>query len=153
MTRREFTIGISTLSRPVSATCAVCEEIVSVGIGFNAVAASGPGAGHSPWLHDVCAERYRAGVSEQLAKLRDGWPDDHHAEFLIELILEGSADVTVDQESYDEAMKFVSLAYARSSMILFADEDEEEPPQPTPTALASGQIEQEIREEEARHGR
>lgn len=155
--RREFKIGISALLWKVRAVCAVCEETVEPEGGFNAVATSGPGthSGHS-WLHDTCAERYRSGVAEQLTKLRQGWPDGEHAEFLSELILEGAEDVTVDQDGYGELLDFAHLVFGQASRILFDgdddyepdDEEEEQPTRPSPSALRSGQIEKEVQAEE-----
>lgn len=161
--RRAFTVGINALLWKVRAVCAVCEETVELEAGFNAVATSGPGthSGHS-CLHDSCAERHRAGISEQLAKLRQSWPDGEYAEFLMELLLEGAEDVMVGREAYGEVLDFVHLVFGQASRLLFdgdedyePDDEEEEPPDPhpTPATLRSGQIEKEVREEENQYDR
>lgn len=162
--RREFDIGINALLRKVRATCPICEQTTEPEPGFHAVATSGPGVGYCDWLHDACAERHRSGVTEQLEKLRQGWPDGDHAEFLSELILQGAEDVIVDRDGYGEMLNFVHLVFGQASRILFdgdedyepdeeEDEEEEEPTRPSPNALRSGQIEQEVQAKEESYDR
>lgn len=141
--RRDFTIGIGALLRKVRGLCPVCDEAIEAEPGFRAVSTSD----HSH-VHDACAERYRAGVTEQLQRLREGWPSGDAAAFLWELILEGAEDVTVARDSYDELLDFAHLVHDQASMIL--EDDEEEPTRPTPATLRSGQVEREVQNEEER---
>lgn len=159
--RREFAIGINALLRKVRATCPICEQTNEPEPGFHAVATSGPGVGYCDWLHDACAERYRSGVTDQLEKLRQGWPDGDHAAFLFELMLEG-AEIIVDQDAYVELLDFAHLVFGQAARILFDgdddyepddEEDEEQPTRPSPSALRSGAVEQEVREEENEYDR
>lgn len=145
--RREFTIGIVARLRRTRSACPICNEPIEADPGFHAVSTSD----HSH-VHDTCGERYRAGVTEQLQKLREGWPSGDAAAFLWELILEGAEDVIVGRDTYDEMVDFARLVYEQASMVLDGDDEdeEEEPTRPTPATLRSGQVEREVQNEEER---